>query len=395
MAFAIGEEPVRHLLYVQNAIVHTTHDVIADGAVLAEGGLITWAGASGARPAPDGARVIDASGLILAPGFIDLQINGGFGHDFTHEPDTIWRVGERLPAYGVTAFLPTIISSPPVRVALGQRIVTEGSPAGFVGAKPLGLHCEGPFLNPQKRGAHNPEYLIPPAAATIANWSPENGIRLVTLAPELPGALNMIDALVGRGMVVGAGPNKANNAEAPAGFGAGVSYGTHLFNAMPGLGHREPGLAGALLTDDRITASLIVDRIHVHPAAVDLAWRALGSRRLVLVSDAMAGLGMPAGKLRLGDYEVMVDGASCRLADGTLAGSTLSLDAALRNLIDITGCSLVEALPTVTATPAKAIGLGHERGYIGPGYRADLVLLSPDLHVVATIIGGEIAFQNP
>ena len=390
---------------------------MACGAVLEDAGFVRWVRPSLARAAPEGARVIDAAGRILAPGFIDLQINGGFGHDFTSDPAALWQVAEKLPAHGVTAFLPTLISSPLSRVTLGQKCVTGPHPAGFKGATPLGLHCEGPFLNPLKRGAHGLEHLLAPSPAAVAEWSPENGIRLATLAPELPGALALIEMLARQGVAVGAGHSMATYDEARAGLAAGASYGTHLFNAMPDFRGREPGLAGALLAEGRSICGLIADGIHAHPGAVKLAWLALGSRRLNLVTDAMAGLGMRAGAYRLGDLEVQVgggaaasegpphlgrsgnfqacaEGTSCRLPDGTLAGSTLSLDAALRNLIAMTGCSLAEALPTVTTTPAAAIGLGSSWGHIRPGCRADMVLLSPDLHVVTTIVGGEVVFDG-
>jgi N-acetylglucosamine-6-phosphate deacetylase len=217
-------------------------------------------------------------------------------------------------------------------------------------------------------------------------------VRLVTLAPELPGALEVIRALNAAGVLVSAGHSMANYAEAIAGFDAGIRYGTHLFNAMPALAHRDPGLPGALLTDDRPIVGFIADGIHTHPAVVKLVWRALGQERLNLVTDATAALGMPPGRHLLGDVEVNVDATGCRLADGTLAGSILSLDQALRNLIAFAGCPLVEALPTLTATPAGAIGLGRERGQIAPGYIADLVLLSADLRIHATIAEGEIVY---
>jgi N-acetylglucosamine-6-phosphate deacetylase len=320
-------------------------------------------------------------------------VNGAFGDDFTDDPAVIWRVAARLPRYGVTSFLPTIITSPLDRIAAGRRVVTEAAPAGFRGARPLGLHVEGPFLNPQKKGAHNPAYLRLPDVAVVAEWSPETGVRLVTLAPELPGALAVIAALSSRGVLVSEGHSMATYEQAEAGFDAGARYGTHLFNAMPGLGHRDPGLPGALLTDDRTTVGFIADGVHTHPSVIALVWRMLGAARLNLVTDAMAALGMPAGKHRLGNYDVTVDATSARLANGTLAGSILSLDQAVRNLVEITGCSLAEALPTVTTTPAKAIGLDRERGRIERGYVADMVLLSRDLRVRATITEGEVVYR--
>jgi N-acetylglucosamine-6-phosphate deacetylase len=382
------------MLYIKNATIYTPDQVISHGAVLVKDGMIVAVGLARDVPCCTDAEEIDASGLILAPGFIDLQINGAFGDDFTADPETIWHVAEGLPRYGVTAFLPTIITSPLEQVAAGQRSVTEGEPVGFLGARPLGLHVEGPFLNPQKKGAHNPKYLRLPSLEAVAGWSAETGVRLVTLAPELPGALEMIVALSDRGVLVSEGHSLATYDQAVAGFDAGARYGTHLFNAMPALGHRDPGLTGALLTDERATVGFIADGVHTHPSVIKLIWQTLGGARLNLVTDAMAALGMPAGIQVLGEYEVTVDATCARLADGTLAGSILALDQALRNLIALTGCTLAEALPTITTTPANAVSLDGERGRVEPGYIADLVLLTPDLHVHTTITEGEIVFAD-
>ena len=218
-------------------------------------------------------------------------------------------------------------------------------------------------------------------------------MRQVTLAPEQPGALDLVRALRDKGVVVSAGHSVATYEESLRGFASGIRYGTHLFNGMPSPGHRAPGLAGALLTDARPTVGLIADGIHSHPAMVDLAWRALGSERLNLVTDAMAALGMPPGRHRLAEFEVEVDDTGVHLPDGTLAGSLLSLDTALRNLMAFTGCTLAEALPAVTTTPARLLALGAERGRIAPGYQADLVLLGRDLDVRVTVVAGQIAYS--
>lgn len=380
------------MLQITNATIHTPGRVIPRGSVVIDGSRIVAAGAAGDLPAASGATVINAGGMILVPGFIDLQLNGAFGHDFTADPAAIWRVAAGLPRYGVTAFLPTIITSPLERVEAGMQVVRDGRPRDFRGAAPLGLHVEGPFLNPKKKGAHNQQYLRRPTPEAVAGWSPASGVRLVTMAPENPGALEVIAALASRGVVVSTGHSMATYDEAVAGFDAGARYGTHLFNAMPPLGHRDPGLPGALLADDRMTVGFIADGVHTHRSIIALVWRMLGPRRMSLVTDAMAALGMPPGSHRLGDYDVIVDATSCRLADGTLAGSILELDQALRNLLDITGCSLDEALETMTTTPAKLLGLEGERGRIAPGYTADIVLLSSDLRVQTTIASGEIVY---
>ena len=382
------------MLCIHKATVLTPTQRLADHTVLIDGERIVEVGPSAKIKPPTDTLVIDAAGLQLAPGFIDLQCNGAFGHDFTTNPATIWPVAAELPRYGVTAFLPTIITAPLETTTQARQILRQGPPAGWQGALPLGLHVEGPFLNEAKKGAHNPLHLRPPTLEAVADWSPEQGVSLVTLAPELPGALEVIEALAGRNVVVSAGHSLGTYAEAQAGFAAGIRYGTHLFNAMPSLGHREPGLAGALLTAPDVTVGLIPDGIHVHPAVIELIWRTKGASSLTLVTDAMAALGMLPGQYQIGDQAVIVTAHDCRLADGTLAGSILSLDAALRNLIDFTGCSLEEGLATITTTPATLLDQADRHGRVAPGALANLVLLTPGLTVVKTIVAGQVVYSN-
>jgi N-acetylglucosamine-6-phosphate deacetylase len=256
----------------------------------------------------------------------------------------------------------------------------------------VGLHVEGPFLNPNRRGAHDPAHLVPPDPARAAGWSAADGVRIVTLAPELTGALELTHDLVRRGIVVSAGHSAATLDDARCGFDAGIRYATHLFNAMPPLDHRAPGLAGAALLDARVTVGLIVDGHHVDPAVVDLAWRIAGPDRFSAVSDAIAALGMPPGRYRLGDADVSVDAdRAARLADGRLAGGAIGLDAAVRNLRAFTRASEADVFRAVTTVPARLLGLS-DRGNLEPGARADLALLSPGLDIVATLVAGEVAY---
>lgn len=381
------------MICIQHATVYTPDKVLEDGAVLLQNGRIQTVAPTKQLNLPENVTCINGQGLHLLPGFIDLQLNGAGGLDFTADPSAIWHVAAQLPRYGVTSFLPTIITSPSTAVNSALEIIQSSPPAGFSGATPLGMHLEGPFLNPAKKGAHNPAYLQMPTETAVGSWSPENGVRLVTLAPELPEALTLIRVLTERGIVVSAGHSTATFTQAKVGFAAGIRYGTHLFNAMPPLHHRKPGLAGALLADDRATVGLIVDGEHVHPAMVKMVWELVGNGRLTLVSDAMAALGMPPGSYRLGDFDVIVDETTARLPSGTLAGSILSMDNALRNLISYTGCTLADALPTVGSTPANLLNLPH-KGRIAPHCDADLVLLDADLQVQTTIINGRIVYQK-
>ena len=370
------------LLRAGGSVVHL--DRIEPADVLLDDGVVAAVGPG--LDAPECGATLDVSGLLVAPGFIDLQINGAFGIDLADEPERLWEVGAALSRYGVTGFLPTIITSPadtPERAmaALADR------PAGFAGAEPLGLHLEGPMLNPERRGAHDPALLRPPSPELVEGWTRAAGVALVTLAPELQGGLAVVKQLVDAGVVVSAGHTAATADELEGAVLAGLSYVTHLFNAMVPFGHRDPGTIGLALADGRLTAGLIADGIHVHPIAVAAAWQALGPSRLCLVTDAVAALGRPPGRFPLGGRTVTRGDDGVRLDDGTLAGSALALDEAVRNLITFTGCSPAESIATVTATPARVLGLPR-KGTVAPGFDGDLTLLTADLRVVTTFVGG-------
>ncbi|PKO16269.1 MAG: N-acetylglucosamine-6-phosphate deacetylase [Chloroflexi bacterium HGW-Chloroflexi-10] len=341
-----------------------------------------------------GAKRLLVPGYRLVPGLVEVQINGAFGEDFTDDPTAIWRVGARLPELGITTFLPTVITSPLETVHLAMDTWMTGPPVGYTGARIPGLHLEGPFLNPQKKGAHNPKYLRTPTISDIQNWDPQHGVRLVTLAPELPDAVQLIEALSARGVVVSAGHSQASLVEARAGFAAGILCGTHLFNAMPPLGHREPGLAGALLDEKHLFTGLIVDGIHVAPEMVRLTWRMKAPDRLVLVTDAMAALGVPGGEYVLAGAHVRVDEKSARLADGTLAGSILKPLDAVYNLQQYARCSFASALTCFTRNPAQMLRL-ETVGRVQPGSPADMLLLDEENRLAATMVGGELVYSAP
>ena len=376
------------MIYIHNATLYTPENKIDHGALLVSGDVIAALGSEDELPCPPGTETIDVGGLSLIPGFIDLQINGAFGMDFTTSPATIWQVGEQLTQFGITSFLPTIISSPSESVRTTQSILQAGPPSSYRGARVLGLHLEGPYLNPEKCGAHEPAFLSLPDPAVYQHWSPSSHVSMVTLAPELEGSLQAIRTLVRNGVVVSAGHSQADLHQAQAGFAAGISYGTHLFNAMPPLDHKKPGLVGELLANPQTVSGIIVDGIHVDPVVVKLVWEILGARRMNLVSDAIAALGMPPGEYQLGGHSVFVDGTSARLQDGRLSGSLLRLDQALRNLLAFTGCDLSEALTTVTQTPARLLRMERMLGSLVKGSLADLVLLTPEARIAGVWISG-------
>lgn len=334
------------------------------------------------------ASEIDADGFRIAPGYVDLQCNGGLGIDLAGAPERLWELGAALPRFGVTAWLPTIVTTPDGTVDRAIAALAAGPPDGWRGAIPVGLHLEGPFLSVAGRGAHPEALLRPPTLAAIDGWTRAGGVALVTVAPELPGALEVVEALTARGVVVSLGHSHATAAQATAAVDAGASWVTHLFNGMGPLHHREPGLPGVALADERLRVGLIPDGVHVHPQVVAVAQRALGDR-LTIVTDAVGALGMPHGPQALGRTEVTVGDDGVRLADGTLAGSNLSMDQAVRNLAAFAGCPSETAIHAATAAPAALLG-DTIRGTLANGARADLVLLSDDLHLVSTIIGGEV-----
>jgi N-acetylglucosamine-6-phosphate deacetylase len=342
--------------------------------------------------AHDGADVIDVTGRLVAPGFVDIQINGGWGHDFTADPGGIGEVARHLPSTGVTAFVPTIVTSPPecrsAAIDALARLALRPTDA-----RPLGLHFEGPVIAPGRRGAHDPRFIGLPPATDLGRWSTEAGVVMVTLAPEVDGAIDLIRDLVARGVTVAIGHTACTADQFAAARRAGATVVTHLFNAMAPFDHRAPGPIGATLGDAHVFAGLICDGVHVAPTAVRMAWQALGPHRTVLVTDAVAALGVDTLSTRLGSLDVTVGPDGVRTADGVLAGSNLRLDEAVRNLIAATGCSPAEAVCAATTAPASAIGR-TDLGRIELGARADLVVLDADLRVERTIIGGSTAWKS-
>lgn len=341
-----------------------TPEGVVRGRVVIDGGVI--AGVVPDTTAPD---------RWVCPGFIDLQINGSHGVDIGAEPHRMAELATRLPFEGTTSFLPTVVTGPPaVRDAAIDVVAAFSDRPGA--AAVLGLHLEGPVLAPGARGAHPAAYLREPAACDSGRWSPALGVRVVTVAPELPGALELIAQLAGAGVVVSLGHSTATAGEFLAGFDAGATMCTHLFNAMRPFHHRDPGPVGAVLAsvDPAIAAGLICDGHHVDRVAVAVAWRALGPRRVVLVTDAVAQRGSTD--------------EPPRTADGALAGSVVTLDAALRNLVAWCGASVPEAVATVTATPARLVGL-TDRGVVEPGAVADLVVLDDRLEIESVVVRGD------
>ena len=278
-----------------------------------------------------------AEGHVM-PGFVDIQVNGAYGHDFTTDPGSIWEVARLLPRHGVTAFLPTVISSPVEVAEAALAVVAAGPPPGFAGAMPLGVHVEGPVISPRRRGTHPAEALQEPSLQWAERLIAAGPPKMVTIAPELPGAEAVVRRLMEAGVVVAIGHSDATAEQAQAAFGWGLRHATHLFNAMSGLDHRAPGVAAAILADDRVTCGLIADGAYVADTMLRLAWRALGPTRIALVTDAMAPL-LADGEYRIGTVDVTVTDGVVRNRDGALAGSAATLDRVVAVMRRATGCS--------------------------------------------------------
>ena len=329
---------------------------------------------------------------VLVPGLVDMQVNGCFGVDFVAADPAGWaEVSARLPETGVTSFVPTFITAPVPDLVAGLRR-TAALPADLGGARVLGVHVEGPFLSPDRHGAHDPALLrdpTPEAVDALIEAAP-GLLRMHTLAPERPGALAAIRRLVDAGVLVSVGHSDATAEQTEAAADAGARLVTHLFNAMRPLHHREPGVVGQGLTDPRLTCGLIADLHHVAAPICRLAFAAAPGR-IVLVTDAVAAAGMPPGTYDLGGQQVSVDPLGLpRRPDGTLAGSGLRLDAAIANVV-AAGVDLRSAVDAASRLPADILGR-PDLGRIEAGGTADLVWLGDDLSARATWLAGRLAF---
>jgi N-acetylglucosamine-6-phosphate deacetylase len=300
-----------------------------------------------------------------------------------------------LASHGTTSFLPTTVSAPVDLLGSAIERLSVLMRTEFNGARPLGIHLEGPFLNVQKRGTHQSDNVLKPDAGLLANWiqRSEGLIKLLTMAPELEGAGPASEVARKSGVVVAMGHSNATFADSTAAVEEGTRYAVHTFNAMREFSHREPGIVGAVLSDDRIFAEIIADGVHVAPEVVRIFARAKGRARIILATDSTSATGMPDGQYALGNSQVHVQGGVCRDAEGRLAGSTLTQDKALRNLIHWTGMRLEDAILGLTANPAEALAL-EGRGRIEPGAFADLTLMDKNLEVARTYVSGKLVFER-
>ncbi|MGC8548252.1 MAG: N-acetylglucosamine-6-phosphate deacetylase [Acidobacteriaceae bacterium] len=359
--------------------------------VVIEDGVIAQIGEQPAASLPKG-EVLDFPTATILPALFDVHIHGSAGHDVMEATcQALGAIGGFLGRHGVGNYLATTVTAD-IDVTLRSlaRLALEMR-RPQLGAQPVGIHLEGPFLSPHKRGAHPARLLQPPSVQLLDRmWQAAEGqVRLLTIAPELPGADATIARAVELGIRVSLGHSNATLAEARRGVALGAASATHTFNAMRAFDHREPGLVGEVLTNDGLFAELICDGLHVDPAAVRLFRKMKGRERGILITDAMSAAGMPDGPYKLGELDVRVEGGRCLIEENTLAGSTLTLDTGLRNFAQFTGAPLADVLPLATRNPARMLGLDDRIGEIATGRSANFLLLSPERAVIQTFLRGE------
>lgn len=362
---------------------------IADGQVI---GLSSQAD----RAIPGGAQRLDFPNATLAPAFFDVHIHGAAGHDVMEAtPEALGKVSSFLASRGTGSFLATTVTAPLDSILRSleglARHIQQAQTGDWSGAQPLGIHLEGPFLSHAKRGVHPPQHLLAPDIALFDRLfeAAEGRIRLMTLAPELPGAVEFAAHAVAKGVRISVGHSNANAAETKAAIATGATSATHTYNAMRPLDHREPGILGTVLTTDALYAELICDGIHVHPSLVKLWWRAKGNQRGILITDAMSATGMPDGEYMLGEFAVQVAHGEAT-ANGVLAGSVLTLDRALQNFVAYTGAAVESVLPLLTQNPAAMTGFSNLAGTICTGEPANFVALDAHGVLLASVIRGEL-----
>ena len=375
----------------------TPQEELKDCVIVVEAGRITGIGHRDEVHIPPGARDYVASGMTVVPGFVDVHIHGAGGHDVMEgDGAALDRITSTVARFGTTSIVATTVTAPVDATCrslegIAQYIRAHESAAdnSRFGAEILGIHLEGPFINPERRGVHPVDSIAAPSVEVLEQFRAAAGglIRILTVAPEMPGALKLIAAALADGIVVALGHTDADYAQARAAIDAGARHAAHVYNAMRPFSHRDPGVISAVLTDANVTAEIIADGVHVAGPAIQVLLGTKGFDTVLLVSDGTSATGMRDGNYKLGNFDVVVRDGVVRNAEGKLAGSTLTLDRALRYVVEL-GVPLVEAIRMATILPARRLGLAGKKGIIAVGADADLVILTPDLHVAGVMTRG-------
>ena len=360
---------------------------IQDAGILIRDGVIETVGPRKGITLPVGAQEIRATDKTAIPGFIDVHIHGAGGHDVMEaDKAALSAVTKKVAAFGTTSLLATTVTASPDDTCRAVERIAQYIPQQHAslpsGAEIIGIHFEGPFISKERRGVHPSQWIQLPSAELLERFlqAAAGNARLMTIAPEVLGATQCIEAAQKAGVVISIGHTNANYEQARQAIAHGARSATHTYNAMRPFTHRDPGVIGAVLTSPEVNAELIADGVHVAEAAVKMLLQAKGPERVILVSDGLSATGMPDGKYMLGDFEVTVTNGVCRNAAGVLAGSTLTLDRALRNIVNL-GVPLAEAVRMLTLNPASLLGIEFKKGSLRAGADADLLLLDAELHV--------------
>lgn len=376
--------------------LYTPVEEITNPLLVIEDGHIAEIASRTSHPIPGNSTLVDFGDATLAPGFLDIHLHGGAGLDLMRASSTeMPRLGQFLASHGVTGYFATTVAAPLDSTCAALERLAEAiekksqTDSGAVEARPVGIHLEGPFLSHKRRGVHPPEYLLEPTVPVFERlWQAARGhVRMMTIAPEIPGAMEVIAEAARRKVCVSIGHSDAELPVAREAVEFGAHHATHTFNAMRPLDHRSPGIIGEVLSNDSITADIIADGIHVSPEVVKVFLQAKGPERAVLITDAISATGMPDGRYQLGPIQVEVKDGKCTAGD-SLAGSVLTMDRAVRNVMRFSHWTLREALRAATLNPAEAVGLSTSYGRLAAGADATFVVLSPAGEVLKTVAGG-------
>lgn len=381
---------------ISNGIIVTPFQILEDKVIYIENGKIIAIGDKKDIFEPGETEVIDAGEGFIVPGFIDMHVHGGGGFDIMDgKYEAVQQVASAHSRFGTTAFLPTTMTMGKDKIIESLKSVKKAFVKGTGAAEILGVHLEGPYINSERKGAQKKEDIKNPSIEEFLELNLASGdlIRLVTIAPEMPGAIELIRWLSEHKIIASVGHSNATYEQVQESIRAGLNHVTHTFNAMSGLNHRDPGVAGAALSSPELTVEMIADGVHLHPAVMKILTLVKGTEKIVLITDAIRATSMPEGTYDLGGQDVIVSNGQARLKDGTLAGSILTMDKAVRNMISMVGVPLKEAIQMATINPAKCLGVEGRKGSLAAGKDADIVILDKKLEVKLTMVKGKIVYN--